>query len=67
MKPTLIRVGDHYLINPCQIISIDLKGNGIFLSGTRFVAVSDEDLQKVLEYCTVIEGEEKVIPEIHPS
>lgn len=54
MKPVLIKVGDHHLINPYQIICIDLKGKGIFLSGTRFVAVSDEDLQKVLEYFTIL-------------
>lgn len=67
MKPILIKVEEDKLINPHQIIAVDLKGKGIFLSGQRCVILSDEDLQKVLEFFTVIGDENKVIPEIHPS
>lgn len=67
MKPVLIKIREHTLINPNQIISIDLEGKAIFLSGTRYTKVSDEDLKRVLEHCTVITDEKKVIPEIHPS
>lgn len=66
MKPVLIKIGDHHLVNPDQIICVDLKGKGIFLSGTRCIATSDDDLKRVLEYFTIL-GEDKTIPEIHPS
>lgn len=57
MKPTLITINDHHLVNPNQIVCIDLKGKVIFLSGTQYAEVSDEDLKRVLDYCTVIASE----------
>lgn len=68
MKPVLIKIGDKHLINPNQIICINLERKTIFLSGTRYSAVSDEDLAKVLEYCTVIDDAEETskISEIPP-
>ena len=65
--PTLIKIREHTLINPNQIVCIDLKGKAIFLSGTRYAEVSEEDLKRILEHCTVITDEKEVIPEIHPS
>lgn len=62
----LIKVKEHYLVNPNQIICIDLKGKTIFFSGTRYAKVSDENLQRILEYFTIL-GEDRTIPEIHPS
>lgn len=62
----LIKIKGRYLVNPNQIICIDPEAKTIFLSGTIYTEVSDEDLQKVLEHFTIV-GEDKVIPEIHPS
>ena len=59
---TLIKIKDHHLINPDHIICIDLKGKAIFLSGSRYTEVSDEDLQMVLEHCTIIDKDTKEIP-----
>ena len=60
--PVLIKIKDHHLVNPNQITSIDLKGRIIFLSGTRYTEVSDEDLEKILECCTIIDENTKEIP-----
>lgn len=58
MKPTLITIKDHHLVNPNQIVCIDLKGKVVFLSGTRYTEVSEEDMQKILKYFTILEDEE---------
>ena len=64
--PVLIKVKEHHLVNPNQIICIDLEGKTIFFAGSRYAEVSDEDLQRILEYFTIL-GEDRIIPEIHPS
>ena len=67
MKPTLIKIKEHHLVNPSQIVCIDLKGKTIFLSGSRYAEVSEQDLKRVLEHCIIIADEEKEIPNIHTS
>ena len=64
--PVLIKIKDHHLVNLHQITSIDLKGKIIFLSGSRYTEVSEEDLQRILKYCNIMEEDTKEIPNLHP-